>query len=124
MGALKELISGRGVDLSLELVGLPLTMQQAVKSLAIQGRALLAGITDRTIEITPYADVLNKETEIIGVSDHLSTESPQLIELVRQRKLDLSRVITRTIPLEADAINQALDGLEGFAGEVRTVIEP
>ena len=124
MGALKGLISGRGVDLSLELVGLPLTMQQAVKSLAIQGRALLAGITDRTIEITPYADVLNKETEIIGGSDHLSTEIPQLIELVRQRKLDLYRVITRTIPLEADAINQALDGLEGFAGEVRTVIEP
>jgi len=124
VGALKGLISGRGVDLSLELVGLPLTMQQAVKSLAIQGRALLAGITDRTIEITPYADVLNKETEIIGGSDHLSTEIPQLIELVRQRKLDLYRVITRTIPLEADAINQALDGLEGFAGEVRTVIEP
>lgn len=124
VGALKELTNGRGVDLALELIGLPPTMQQAVKSLGIQGRALLAGITDLTFEIAPYADVLNKESEIIGVSDHLASEIPQLIEFVRLGKLDLSKVITRTVPLDADAINQALDGLEKFDGEVRTVIEP
>ena len=38
-----------------------------------------------------------KQSEIIGVSDHLASELPLLIEWVRQGKLDLSRVVTRTV---------------------------
>ena len=121
---LKRLTNGRGVDVALELIGLPLTMRQTVQSLAIQGRAALVGITDKTFEIAPYEDVLNKEAEIIGVSDHLASELPLLIEWVRQGKLDLSNIITRTIPLDPDAINDALDGLEKFGDEGRIVIKP
>jgi hypothetical protein len=36
----------------------------------------------------------------------------------------LSKVITRTLPLDAQAINDALDGLEKFGEEGRTVIRP
>ncbi len=112
----------RGVDVSVELIGLPTTMRQAVLSLAIQGRAALAGITDKTFEIAPYNEVLNKEAEIIGVSDHLAQELPLLIEWVRQRKLDLAPVITRTVPLEAAAINDTLDQLERSTPEGRVVV--
>lgn len=121
---IKRLTGGRGVDVALELIGLPQTMQQAVKSLAIKGRALLVGITDKSFEIAPYADVLNKEAEIIGVSDHLAQEIPLLIEWVRQGKLDLSQVITQTVPLDAKAINSTLDRLEKFGDAVRAVIVP
>jgi propanol-preferring alcohol dehydrogenase len=121
---IKRLTGGRGVDVALELIGLPLTMGQAVKSLAIQGRALLVGITDQAFEITPYADVLNKEAEIIGVSDHLARELPLLIEWVRQGKLNLSQVVTQTIPLDAKAINKVLDRLEKFGEDIRVVIKP
>ena len=119
-----RLTGGRGVDVALELIGLPLTMGQAVRSLAIQGRAALAGITEKTFEVAPYMEVLNKEAEIIGVSDHLAQELPQLLEWARRGALDLSRVITRRLPLEAGAVNEALDGLERFGGEARTVIVP
>ena len=114
--------NGRGVDVALELVGLPLTMRQAVRSLAILGRAALVGLSQETFEVAPYSELLNKEAEIIGVSDHLASEIPQLLELVRTRKLDLSHGIIRTIPLEAAAVNNALDDLEHFRGNVRTVI--
>jgi propanol-preferring alcohol dehydrogenase len=119
-----RLTGGRGVDVALELIGLPLTMRQAVQSLAIQGRAALAGITDKTFEVAPYFEVLNKEAEIIGVSDHLAQELPQLIEWARRGALDLSKVITRTLPLDAQAVNDALDGLEKFGEEGRMVITP
>ncbi len=119
-----RLTGGRGVDVALELIGLPLTMQQAVRSLAIQGRAALAGITEKTFEVAPYMEVLNKEAEIIGVSDHLAQELPQLLEWARRGALDLSKVVTRTLPLEAGAVNDALDGLEQFGGEGRMVIVP
>jgi propanol-preferring alcohol dehydrogenase len=42
---LKEMTQGRGVDIALELVGLPLTMGQAAQSLAPLGRAALVGLT-------------------------------------------------------------------------------
>jgi propanol-preferring alcohol dehydrogenase len=124
LGEIIRLTGGRGVDVALELIGLPLTMNQAVRSLAIKGRAALAGITGQTFEIAPYADVLNKEAEIIGVSDHLAAELPLLIELAQQGKLNLSEAITRTVPLDADAINDTLDRLEQFGDEVRVVIQP
>jgi propanol-preferring alcohol dehydrogenase len=119
---IQRLTGGRGVDVSLELIGLPATMRQAVQSLAIKGRAALAGLMDKTFEIAPYMELLNKEAEIIGVSDHLAQELPGLIEWVRQGRLDLSRVITRTVPLDAGAINEVLDGLERFGQDGRVVV--
>ena len=121
---IRRLTSSRGVDVALELVGLPLTMQQCVASLAVMGRAALAGITDRSFEVYPYAQLINKEAEVIGVSDHLAAEIPQLFAWVEGSKLDLGKVVTRTVPLEAGLINRALDQLEEFGEAVRVVIRP
>ena len=121
---IRRLTDGRGVDVALELIGLPITMDQAFRSLAVFGRVAIAGLTDRTFEIAPYQNLLNREAEIIGVSDHLAEEIPLLIEFVRRGKLDLSGVVTETVPLDADAINGALDQLDAFGDKVRVVIEP
>lgn len=121
---IQELTRGRGVDVALELVGLPVTMRQAMQSLAVLGRAALVGLTRDTFEVAPYAELLNKETEIIGVSDHLASEIPVLLDLARTGKLDLSHGIVRTVPLEAGAVNGVLDGLERFSDDVRVVITP
>ena len=121
---LREITNSLGVDVALELVGSPLTMRQAVRSLAIMGRAALVGLTQEKFEIAPYAELINKEAEIIGVSDHLASEIPVLLDLARAGKLDLSQGIIRTIPLEADAVNQALDRLEQFGNDLRVVIVP
>ena len=121
---IQELTRGRGVDVALELVGLALTMRQAVQSLAILGRAALVGLTQESFEVAPYSEILNKEAEIIGLSDHLASEIPMLLELARTGKLDLSHGIIRSIPLEAGAVNGVLDGLEQFGDGVRVVITP
>lgn len=124
MEELTRLTKGRGVDVALELIGLPLTMRQAVRCLGIQGRAVLAGITEKTFEMSPYDEILNKEAEIIGVSDHLAQELPQLLEWTRRGALDLSGVITHTLPLDARTVNEALDKLEKFEVEGRMVVQP
>jgi D-arabinose 1-dehydrogenase-like Zn-dependent alcohol dehydrogenase len=113
---------GQGVDVALELIGLPATMRQAVQCVGIKGRAALVGITEETFPVSPYHEILNKEAEIIGVSDHLASELPLLIEWTRTGKLDLRGVVTRTIALEARAINETLDGFKKFKGQGRTVI--
>ena len=121
---IRELTGGRGVDVALELIGLPQTMQQAITCLGVKGRAALAGITEQTFQIAPYREVLNKEAEIIGVSDHLAQELPVLIEMVSQGRLKLDDVVTRTVPLAAGPVNEALDRLQEFGGDVRVVITP
>ncbi len=121
---IRRLTRGRGVDVALELIGLPQTMRQAVRCLGVMGRAVIAGISDKPLEIDTYHELLGNEVEIIGSNDHLLQELPLLIEMAHRKVLDTSRVVTRTAPLEARAINAALDALEMFGPDVRTVIVP
>jgi propanol-preferring alcohol dehydrogenase len=121
---IRRFTQDKGVDVALELIGLPQTMRQAVRCLAVMGRAVLVGISDKPLEINTYQELLGKENEIIGANDHLLQELPLLIELARRGKLILSDAVTRTVPLDADVINQVLDDLECFGGDVRTVIVP
>jgi len=121
---IRDLTDGRGVDVALELIGLPATMQQAVRSLAVFGRAVLAGITGEPFPVDSYHEVIGREAQIIGCSDHLLQELPLLIELARRGALDLAHVVTRRVALGASPINDTLDGLDRYAGAVRTVIVP
>jgi propanol-preferring alcohol dehydrogenase len=122
--AIRTRTGERGVDVSLELIGLPKTMRQAIQVLAPLGRAVIVGITEQPLQLDPYREILGPETEIIGSNDHLLAELPLLVEYARRGLLDLSDVVSRTVPLEARAINQVLDELDRFGDAVRTVITP
>jgi 2-desacetyl-2-hydroxyethyl bacteriochlorophyllide A dehydrogenase len=122
--AIRDRTDGRGVDVALALVGLPGPMRQAVQSLAPYGRAVLVGLTDQLLCVDTYREVLGKEAEIIGCSDHLLEELPLLIEFARQGRLDLARVVTERIPLEAGAVNGVMNRLHRFGSGIRTVITP
>jgi 2-desacetyl-2-hydroxyethyl bacteriochlorophyllide A dehydrogenase len=121
---IRKQTNGKGVDVAIELIGLPQTMRQTVQCLGILGRAVIAGISDRPLEVDTYRELLGNEAEIIGSNDHLLQELPLLVELARRNILDTSRVVTRVVSLDADPINQTLDALEHFSADVRTVIVP
>ena len=121
---IRRLTNGKGADVAIEMIGLTETMRQSVQCLAVLGRAVIVGLSDRPLEIETYRELLGKEAEIIGSNDHLAQELPALIELARRRVLDTSQIVTRTVPLEAGAINQVLDALEKFGADVRTVVVP
>lgn len=124
VAAIRAATAGRGVDAALELIGSARAMEQALQSLAPQGRAALAGLTQERLSVAPYRDILGREAEIIGVSDHLAAEIGELMQFVARGELDLRPAVTRVVPLEAAAINGVLDGLEAFQDEVRCVIRP
>ncbi len=121
---INKLTKGRGADVAIEMIGLPQTMKQTVQSLGVLGRAVIVGLGNQPLEIDTYRELLGKEAEIIGSNDHLLQELPLLVDMARRKVLDTSHVVTRTIPLEADTINQTMDALEKFSGDVRTVIVP
>jgi D-arabinose 1-dehydrogenase-like Zn-dependent alcohol dehydrogenase len=119
---IRKFTKGKGVNVAVELIGLPKTMGQAIESLGVMGRAVLVGLTDQPISIDTYNQVLGKEAEIIGSNDHLLQELPVLIDLARRKYLDTSRVVSQVIPLDAEKINKRLDDLENYTSDVRAVI--
>jgi D-arabinose 1-dehydrogenase-like Zn-dependent alcohol dehydrogenase len=120
---IKEATDGSGVDVALELIGSANTMRQAVLCLGPLGRAALVGLTVESMSIYPYTELINKEVEIIGVSDHLAAELPLLIEFARSGKLRFPSETLRVVELDASQINAALDALQDSIDHVRTVIQ-
>jgi 2-desacetyl-2-hydroxyethyl bacteriochlorophyllide A dehydrogenase len=121
---IRRLTGGRGVDVAVEVIGRASTMQQAMRCVGPLGRAVIVGIGKEPLSVDTYRELLGNEVELIGSNDHLLQELPQLLEMARKGILDTSRVVTRTIPLDASAINAALDALERYEGGIRTVITP
>lgn len=121
---IKQATSGKGVDVSLELIGSAKTMRQAVLCLAPLGRAALVGLTAESMSIFPYPELINKEAEIIGVSDHLASELPTLLEFARSGKLRFPSEVLRVVDLDAGEINATLDALQHSINHVRTIIVP
>jgi propanol-preferring alcohol dehydrogenase len=121
---IKKLTKNKGVDVALEVIGLPQTMKQALKSVGVMGRVVIVGLSNKPLEVDTYYELLGNEVELIGSNDHHLQELPLLVDMARRKILDTSKIVTRTIPLDADAINAALDSLEKFSNDVRTVIVP
>jgi threonine dehydrogenase-like Zn-dependent dehydrogenase len=51
-------------------------------------------------------------------------EHEKLIDYVRDERLQLSQVITQTVPLDAEKISEVLDSLGRFERQIRVVITP
>ena len=119
---IRERTRGKGVDVALEMIGLPVTMKQTIESLGVLGRAVIVGLSQMPLEIHPYQTLIGYEAEIIGSNDHLLQELPLLIDMARRKVLDTSRVVSQRIPLDANKINQRLDDLERYTNDVRAVI--
>ena len=110
------------MDVALEMIGLTITMKQTIESLGVLGRAVIVGLSQMPLEIHPYQTLIGYEAEVIGSNDHLLQELPVLIDMARRKVLDTSHVVSQTIPLDAEKINQRLNDLENFTDDVRAVI--
>ncbi|WP_411281066.1 zinc-binding dehydrogenase [Gemmatimonas sp.] len=120
----RQMTHGRGVDVALELVGNPDTMRTALQSLAPLGRAVVVGLSDISLLVDTYRDLIGREAELIGSNDHLLSELYELLEMAEKGMLDLADVVTHTVPLQAREINGVLDALDRHEAPARTVVVP
>ncbi len=121
---IKKLTNNKGVDVAIEMIGLSQTMKQAIQIAGVMGRVVIVGLSSQPIEVNTYTEILGNEVELIGSNDHHLAELPLLVDLARRKILDTSKIVTKTVPLDAEEINQVLDNLENFSSDVRTVIVP
>ena len=113
VAAIRELTGGRGVDHAFEAVGLPMLVDQAVRSLAIRGTATLVGVLPAGAKIEFPWEALRPEcrlqTSRMG-SNAFRVDIPNHLELYEQGRLRLDEMISRRIPL--DSINDAFRAMD------------
>jgi propanol-preferring alcohol dehydrogenase len=97
-------------------------VKQTIESLGVLGRAVIVGLCQTPLEVHPYQTLIGYEVEVIGSNDHLLEELLVLMDMARRKVLDTSHIVSRTLPLDAEKINQRLDDLENFTEDVRAVI--
>lgn len=122
--AIAAATAGRGADIALDFAGSQESRTAALRALAPGGRLVLVALNARPFPFDPYRDVLARERRIIGCSDHLRSDLNELMDLARTGRIDFSSAVTRSVPLEAGAINAVLDELESGTPHFRTVIRP
>ncbi|MBI5963008.1 MAG: zinc-binding dehydrogenase, partial [Chloroflexi bacterium] len=55
---IKRLTKGRGVDVAIEMIGLPATMKQAVQCAGIMARVVIVGLSNKPLAIDPYNELI------------------------------------------------------------------
>lgn len=114
--------NGLGVDVAVEFTGNAKVALGGLRALAPGGRLMIVAINLRALEFDPFTDLLIRERQIIGCSDHTRAELVELLDLARRGEIDMSRAITRTVAFDEGEVNGALDDLERGSGHLRTVI--
>jgi D-arabinose 1-dehydrogenase-like Zn-dependent alcohol dehydrogenase len=99
-------------------------MRLGVASLNPGGRAVAVGITHEEFGLDPFRDLVLAERSIVGSADHLLAEVHEVLQMAAAGRIDPGVAITARVPLEAAAVNRAMDRLEGFGDDIRTVITP
>ena len=117
---IKELTKGEGADAVFEAIGNPKTVVSSVKSVAKGGKVVFIGICFDKIELAPWDDIAAKEIEITGCNDHPRHQMTEIIELVRQKKIDLSDSVTHKIKL--DDVNRGLEMVDKKSDDLLRVV--
>lgn len=121
--AVRKQLGGSGFDLALEFVGLPQTVEQALRCLGKGGRAVVVGVGIDRPTLPPLAPFVGREQAVLGSFGMDRADIEDLYTLMAAGRLDLNESISRRYPLtEANAALQHLHRKEG--GVVRVVVEP
>lgn len=107
VAAIRAATGGEGVDVSFDFVGKNAVLKQATAALAPWGRCILVGVSGERIELGPSILFAVRKTRLIGSYGYRRDHLELLARLVETGRLDLSRSISATLPLE-----QAADGVE------------
>lgn len=121
--AIGELTSGRGLDVAFDAVGLKATFEQGLDCLTVGGRLVAVGMSDQCPTVGPTSMFGLTRKQVLGHLGYQNVDIETLARLVSLGRLDLSRSISRIIPLEDIAEGIAM--LErGEGNPIRILVRP
>lgn len=123
MREIRRLTDRVGVDFAYEAVGLPATLDQAIRILSRTGTCTFIGVpepdAEMAVNIGKFFFKRNTLTVCEGGDTSPAEDFPRYARMALEGELDLGRMVTRTVGL--DDVEEAFRAME--AGEViRSVI--
>ncbi len=100
VAVVKAETGGHGADVVLEMSGHPDGVRQAFKMLRAGGRASLLGIPSQPVTLDLADDIIFKGATVLGINGRRMWQTwYQAQALLRAKKVDLTPLITHTLPL-------------------------
>lgn len=115
-----ELTQG-GVDVSFEVTGVPLVLQQAIDSTKIAGETVIVSIWESNPDFDANAVVL-KEKSIIGTIAYRDI-FPAVINLISEGKFDAGQIVTKKIRL-AEIVDEGFEALIKEKSQIKILVQP
>ena len=114
---------GRKLDVAFDVVGLRATFEQALDCLTVGGRLVAVGMSAQSPTVGPTSMFGLSQKQVLGHLGYQNVDIETLARLVSLGRLDLSRSISRVIPLED--IRAGIDALERADGNpIRILVQP
>lgn len=102
----KKVTEDRGADISIEGVGISITLEQCLKSVRTFGKVIAMGnpIGDMILSQKGYWEILRKQLKIMGTWNSSYVSLPKndwklTIHAMEKRQIDVKELITHKIPL-------------------------
>lgn len=120
---LADATGGRKLDVAFDAVGLKVTFEQALDCLTVGGRLVGVGMSADSPTVGPTAMFGLSRKQVLGHLGYQNVDIETLARLVSLGRLDLSRSISRIIPLED--IRDGIAALEHADGNpIRILVQP
>ena len=113
-------LTGGGVDIAMEVIGNPKTIEDAFESVRIGGRLVVVGYTNEAISIVA-GKIMFKEIEIVGSLGCRPVDYIPLIRMAAQGRIDVKRLVTHRFRL--DELAKAFEVMKEGAS-LRSIVVP
>ena len=118
-----EITAGRNLDVAFDAVGRKVTFEQALDCLTVGGRLVSVGMSAECPTVGPTSMFGLTKKQVLGHLGYQNADIETLARLVSLGRLDLSRSISRVIPLED--IAEGIEMLESAEGNpIRILVAP
>jgi len=119
----REITGGRGLDLTVDLVGANAVLAQAAECVGRNGRVVMIGLSPEPIRLGAGVNFGIRSQSLLGHLGYHKRHLDQLVELVARGRLDISRSVSDVLPLEDVA--RGVERLMNKEGNpIRLVVRP
>ena len=122
IAVIRDVTNGEGADVVVEAVGHPATVAQMTGACRVQGTILIGGIGGEKPPVD-LANVVFKELNLIGSRVYASRDMATAIQLLGSGAIDVSGLVTRTVPLE-NAVVDGYERLRDSRDEMKVLLAP
>lgn len=112
-----EITNGNGFDVTIEAVGLPSTFQNCIDAAAFGARVVLIGVGKSNLDFN-FTLIQKKELNVFGSRNALKKDFLELIDIVKEGKVDLEKIVTNTYKFD-----EAEKAFEDFANNGASMLK-